>query len=203
MTDDRPLPSGRRSAKRKCGNCELSRPTALDGAGSAVRRLLQDLAEGDRAGAGEQPVSAAIRERSSRRLPSLRRARSARSEDRTTRRALRARFPEEAEIVDVIVQLSPEAAEAVHGGEPTPGGLQEAEEKLRSLGLRLEPLHARAEDPSLASWFRVEVENESTAEGVAALLRTSAAVDSAYVEPLSAPPAEANVTEEEANAMDP
>lgn len=102
----------------------------------------------------------------------------------------------------MIVQLSPEAANAVRGGGTTASGLQEAQEKLRSLGLRLEPLHARAEDPSLASWFRVSVEDEPTAEEVAALLRTSAAVESAYVEPPSAPPA-THVTEEEANAMDP
>jgi hypothetical protein len=104
----------------------------------------------------------------------------------------------------VIVQLSPEAADAVRGGGTTPSGLQEAEEKLRSLGLSLEPLHVRAADPSLASWFRVSVEDEPSAEEVAALLRTSAAVESAYVEPPSAPPAGATrVTEEEANAMDP
>lgn len=102
----------------------------------------------------------------------------------------------------MIVQLSPEATDAVHRGEPAPTDLQEAQEKLRSLGLRLEPLHARAEDPSLASWFRVSVEDEPTAEEVAATLRTSAAVESAYVEPPSAPPA-THVTEEEANAMDP
>jgi hypothetical protein len=104
----------------------------------------------------------------------------------------------------VIVQLSPEAADAVRGGDPTPSGLHEAQEKLRSLGLSLEPLHARGDDPSLASWFRVSVEDEATAEEVVATLRTSAAVESAYVEPPSAPPADhRRVTEEEANAMDP
>jgi hypothetical protein len=117
---------------------------------------------------------------------------------------VRARFPEEAQIVDVIVQLSPDAADAVRGGDPTPSDLQEAQEKLRSLGLRLDPLHVRAEDPSLGSWFRVSVEDEPTAEDVAATLRTSAAVESAYVEPPSAPPGDVtHVTEEEANPMDP
>jgi hypothetical protein len=91
----------------------------------------------------------------------------------------------------VIVQLSPEAADAVHGGDQTPSNLREAQEKLRSLGLRLEPLHVRAEDPSLAAWFRVSVEDEPTAEEIAATLRKSPAVESAYVEPPSAPPAEA------------
>jgi hypothetical protein len=104
----------------------------------------------------------------------------------------------------VIVQLAPEAAAAVQAGEATPPALEEAEEKLGSLGLALEPLHARAEDPSLASWFRVSVQDESTAEEVASALRTSAAVESAYVEPPSAAPGEpAPVSEEEANAMEP
>jgi hypothetical protein len=106
-------------------------------------------------------------------------------------------------MVDVIVQLSPEAADAVHGGDPAPSSLREAQEKLRSLGLRLEPLHVRADDPSLASWFRVSVDDEPTAEEVAATLRTSGAVESAYVEPPSAPPGVATVSEEEASAMDP
>ena len=103
----------------------------------------------------------------------------------------------------MIVQLSPEAADAVRGGEPTPSGLHEAQEKLRALGLSLEPLHARGEDPSIASWFRVAVEDEPAAEEVAAALRTSAAVESAYVEPPSAPPGDLTDVNEEANAMDP
>jgi hypothetical protein len=118
-------------------------------------------------------------------LPSSR-ARSEADEHSAT--LLPAGFRKETEIVDVIVQLSPEATDRVRSGEPTPSGLQAAQEKLRSLGLRLEPLHARAEDPSLASWFRVSVENEPTAVDVAAALRTSPAVESAYVEPPSAPP---------------
>ena len=103
----------------------------------------------------------------------------------------------------MIVQLSREAADAVHGGDPTASNLREAQDKLRSLGLRLEPLHVRADDPSLASWFRVSVDDESKAQEVAATLRTSGAVESAYVEPPSAPPGAATVSEEEANAMDP
>jgi hypothetical protein len=101
---------------------------------------------------------------------------------------LRFRFPQEADIIEVIVRLSPEAAESVQRGQPTPTGLREAQESLRSLGLRLEPLHAGAEDRSLASWFRVTVQDAPTAEDVAVLLRTSPAVESAYAEPPSAPP---------------
>jgi hypothetical protein len=96
-----------------------------------------------------------------------------------------------AEIVDVIVQLSPEAADAVQGDRATPPALREAQEKLRSLGLSLEPLHPRADFPSLASWFRVSVEDATTAEDVAEALQTSEGVESAYVEPPSAPPNQA------------
>jgi hypothetical protein len=130
-------------------------------------------------------------------MPSSRRARSQRVEDEAPSLVLPPRLPKEPEIVDVMVQLSPEAADAVRRGEPA-SGLEEVQEELRSLGLRLEPLHARAEDPSLASWFRVSVEDEPTAEEVAAAIRTSEEVESAYVEPPSAPPEEiADVTEEE------
>jgi hypothetical protein len=90
----------------------------------------------------------------------------------------------------VIVQLSPEAAGAVEGGRATSPDLREAQEKLRSLGLSLEPLHPRADFPTLASWFRVSVQDATTAEDVAEALRTSEGVESAYVEPPSAPPNE-------------
>jgi hypothetical protein len=123
-------------------------------------------------------------------MPSWRRVRSERADHEAASRALWALFREEAEIVDVIVQLSPEAADAVEGGRATPLGLQDAQEKLRSLGLSLEPLHPGAEFPSLASWFRVSVQDETTAEDVAEALRTSEGVESAYVEPPSAPPNE-------------
>jgi hypothetical protein len=87
-----------------------------------------------------------------------------------------------------MVQLAPEAAAAVRSGEPAPTMLREAEDMLRSLGLTMEPLHTGTEDLSLASWFRVAVEDDQTAEEVATALRASPAVESAYVEPPSAPP---------------
>jgi hypothetical protein len=97
-------------------------------------------------------------------------------------------FGKEAAVTDVIVRLSPEAAYAVQAGQPTPPALHQAQEKVRSLGLTLEPLHAGVEDASLAQWFRVTVEDGTAAEDVAAMLRTSPDVESAYVEPPSAPP---------------
>lgn len=101
---------------------------------------------------------------------------------------LRSRFAEEGAVIDVIVRLSPEVAEAMQSGQPLPPALRQAEEELQSLGLTLEPLHAGVEDRSLAAWFRVTVEDSATAEDVAVKLRTSPGVESAYVEPPSAPP---------------
>ncbi len=92
-------------------------------------------------------------------------------------------------MLNVMVQLAPEAAVAVGTDRDTSAALREAEEKLRPLELALEPLHPGAQDRSLASWFRISVEDEATAELVLTALSDSPAVESAYVEPLSAPPA--------------
>ena len=94
----------------------------------------------------------------------------------------------EADVVDVMVQLSPEATEAARAQQPAESSLREAQEQLQARGFALEPLHVEGDDSSLASWFRVSVEDVQTAEQIASLLRTSPAVESAYVEPASAPP---------------
>ena len=91
-------------------------------------------------------------------------------------------------MVNVMVQLAPAAAQAVQGGE-LPPELREAEDNLRPLELALEPLHRGAQDSSLASWFRIAVEDAAAAELVVKALSGSTVVESAYVEPLSAPPA--------------
>jgi hypothetical protein len=91
-------------------------------------------------------------------------------------------------MVNVMVQLAPKAADAVQGGE-LPAELREIEQNLRPLGLVLQPLHRGAENDSLATWFRVSVDDETSAERIAGALRASPVVESAYVEPLSGPPA--------------
>jgi hypothetical protein len=91
-------------------------------------------------------------------------------------------------VVNVMVRLAPESARAVRARE-LPPELRAIEQNLRPLQLTVEPLHPGTEDSSLAAWFRIPVEDEITAERVAGALRESAGVESAYVEPLSAPPA--------------
>jgi hypothetical protein len=90
---------------------------------------------------------------------------------------------------NVMVQLAPATAEAVNAGRDLPADLRAAEDELRPLQLRLEPLHPGADDRLLAAWFLIPVEDEATAELVVKALTDSPAVESAYVEPLSAPPA--------------
>lgn len=92
-------------------------------------------------------------------------------------------------MVNVMVQLAPEAAETVRAGGELPAELRDVQGRLRPLELALEPLHPGTQDRSLASWFRIALEDETTAELVAATLDDSPVVESAYVEPLSAPPA--------------
>lgn len=88
-----------------------------------------------------------------------------------------------------MVQLAPATADAVHAGQELPAELNEAEAQLRPLQLALEPLYPGAQDRALTSWFLIPVEDEATAELVVRALTGSPAVESAYIEPLSAPPA--------------
>jgi hypothetical protein len=81
-------------------------------------------------------------------------------------------------VINVLVQLA-----AAGGADP-----RRVEDELRPFELALEPLHPGADDRSLASWFRVVVDDTETADRVAAALRESPAVESAYVEPPSGPP---------------
>lgn len=90
-------------------------------------------------------------------------------------------------MVNVMVQLAAEAAQALQHGE-LPLELREAEESLRPLELTLEPLHPGTHDSSLTRWFRIAVEDEGAAARVVEALGGTSMVESAYVEPLSAPP---------------
>jgi hypothetical protein len=69
-----------------------------------------------------------------------------------------------------------------------PSDLGSVADELREVHARLEPLHPGTEDGALAGWYRVVVDDPATANRVAAALRESPTVESAYVEPPSAPP---------------
>lgn len=83
----------------------------------------------------------------------------------------------------VTIRVRPEVALALHGRQlPTSeseGLLQTAEQ----LGMMLEPMHPGAEEPHLASYFTVEVQDPATAEQVIARLKHCHAVEAAYLKP--------------------
>jgi hypothetical protein len=81
-------------------------------------------------------------------------------------------------VINVLVRFA-------DGGQPELGG---AADELRGLDATLEPLHPGTKDATLAGWYRVVVDDPTTADRVAAALRESPGVESAYVEPPSGPP---------------
>jgi hypothetical protein len=86
----------------------------------------------------------------------------------------------EEDLIRVVVKL---ATELLETGQPLPPDVQAAASPYM-----LEPLHPSTEEPSLASWYTVAVENPAEAEDVAARLRSLPMIEAAYVEPPSGPP---------------
>lgn len=83
---------------------------------------------------------------------------------------------------EVVVQLANPAAARVK----TPPR-QNAFEMARRFGFALEAIHPQSEDPTLARWFRAEVENNKAAEFVQTL-RAIPDVTAAYVKPAAKAP---------------
>ena len=61
--------------------------------------------------------------------------------------------------------------------------LEELSKIQRSIGITLEPVHPRTKDPSLASYFTVEVPDEGTANKIIEHLKLCKEVDGAYIKP--------------------
>jgi hypothetical protein len=88
--------------------------------------------------------------------------------------------------VEITVKVRDQSTSAARGepGAADSGGL---EESLRESGVTLEPMHPGSDDPALASWFRAEVEDDRV-DDVLRTLRSSAAIEAAYVKPAAEPP---------------
>ena len=82
----------------------------------------------------------------------------------------------------VTVQLKPEF---VSGGAPARTALDAL---VHELGASLHAMHADTDDPTLGTYFTVDVPDRASAEHVAARLRDSPAVAAAYVKPPEAMP---------------
>jgi hypothetical protein len=76
---------------------------------------------------------------------------------------------------------------AASRGDSTTAHTESLGKALRESGVTLEPMHPGSEDPALASWFTAEVEDDRV-DDVLRALRSSAAIEAAYVKPAEEPP---------------
>jgi hypothetical protein len=90
--------------------------------------------------------------------------------------------------VDVVVQLSPEAASVLQGGSSPTAETQEITAAMRNIGVYLRPLHPLSGDPVLDTYFWVRAPEETTARGVVEALQRCKAVKAAYIKPPEGPP---------------
>lgn len=62
-------------------------------------------------------------------------------------------------------------------------GYKELEQTTRDLGITLEPLHPGIKDPTLATYFTVQVPSREAAQHIIDRLSQSTGVEAAYVKP--------------------
>jgi hypothetical protein len=85
----------------------------------------------------------------------------------------------------VVVQFTPEDAQALQAGGPTTPALQEALRIItESGGNDLKPVHPGATHALLAPYYTVNVQSKAAADQMIVRLLATAAVVAAYVEPL-------------------
>jgi hypothetical protein len=89
--------------------------------------------------------------------------------------------------VQITVKVPPEHARALQMGEPATADGEELVHLLDDQDITLTPLHPQTDDATLASWFTVDVPDDR-ADDVVNALRSSAAVEAAYVKPADEPP---------------
>jgi hypothetical protein len=84
--------------------------------------------------------------------------------------------------MQVVIKLSQEAAQALHGLQPSPEG-ERVRGVVANLGFRLEPIHPGTSDPSLQQYFAVEVGDRASAVHVVTAVQQDPSVAAAYVKP--------------------
>ena len=85
--------------------------------------------------------------------------------------------------IHVTVQVSRDAALALHRQGPVTADAEGLLQTADELGVELKPMHYGASDPALITFFIVEVPDSETAEKVIARLRQCKAIAAAYVKP--------------------
>lgn len=87
----------------------------------------------------------------------------------------------------VTVRVRPDVVAALRDRRLARPDIRDALRTIDELDLSLEPMHPGIDDPQLASYFQVDVPDQRTADRVAAKLRTSPAIEAAYVKPREEP----------------
>lgn len=87
----------------------------------------------------------------------------------------------------ITVQVAPDLASALRRGEPETEDARELKRMADDLGISFRSLHPDSANPSLRSYFTVDVPDAAEAERVLTRLRRSPAVRAAYVKPPDAP----------------
>ena len=90
---------------------------------------------------------------------------------------------EEARKMQVIIQVSPDLASALHKRVSPTIESKELLSFIQASGLTLKPMHPDTEDLTLLNYFVVEVPDQATAQRVVEHLQQFAGVEAAYVKP--------------------
>lgn len=86
--------------------------------------------------------------------------------------------------MDINAQVRADTASALSGRAPPTVEAETLQSQLEELGVALRPVHPGTDDPLLAPYFAVEVEDdEELVEQVLAVLRHSPVVEAAYTKP--------------------
>ena len=85
--------------------------------------------------------------------------------------------------MQVIIQVSADVAGALHQKSPSTVESQAIVGALEEAGLILEPMHPNTDDPTLQSFFIVEVHDQETAQQVIDRLQSLDGIEAAYVKP--------------------
>jgi hypothetical protein len=85
--------------------------------------------------------------------------------------------------VRIIVKVSENTAPDLRQQRLGSHNLEDLSKTETSLGITLEPVHPGVSDPTLASYFTVEVPDEDTAKRVIERLKLRKGVEGAYIKP--------------------
>jgi hypothetical protein len=89
--------------------------------------------------------------------------------------------------MQISVQVNRTAAAELHGEQTSNPDVSELRRRLDELGLRLAPMHPGETDPQLATYFMVDVHNDTELTRALEFLQESPVVEAAYVKPPEEP----------------